>query len=167
MANELPNEEATRTPNEEDLILLCRELNARGVKYVVVGGFAIIHHGYLRATEDIDLLLDESPENQRLVKQALEILPDKAILELGDDDLRDYVVVRVADEFVVDLMLAACGIKFDEAKNEIEIVELHGVPIPFANAKLLLRMKQTHREKDIPDRIFLENKIAGREPELL
>ena len=166
MADEISPQEAPRIPGEEDLISICRELNVRGVKYIVVGGFAIIHHGYLRATEDIDLLLDESLENQNRVKQALQILPDKAILELGDDDLRDYVVVRVADEVLVDLMLSACGITYDEAKSQIEIVEIRGVPIPFANPELLLRMKQTYRDKDIPDRIFLQNKIAGKEPEI-
>ncbi len=162
MADELSPQEPSRIPGEEDLISLCRELNAREVKYIVVGGFAVIHHGYLRATEDIDLLLDESLENQSRVKQALQILPDKAILELGDDDLRDYVVVRVADEVLVDLMLSACGVTYEEAKNQVEIVEIRGVPITFANPELLLRMKQTHREKDIPDRIFFAKQNRGQ-----
>jgi hypothetical protein len=166
MADDLPPQEPFRLPGEEDLISLCRELNARGAKYIVVGGFAIIHHGYLRATEDIDLLLDESLENQSRVKQALQILPDKAILELGDEDMRDHSVVRVIDEVLVDLMLAACGIKYEEAKDHVEIAEINGVPIPFAKPELLLRMKQTYREKDIPDRIFLQSKIAGKNPEL-
>jgi hypothetical protein len=33
--------------------------------------------------------------------------------------------------------------------------EVDGVRIPFASPQLLWRMKQTHREKDIPDRLFL------------
>ncbi len=48
----------------------------------------------------------------------------------------------------------------------MEVVEIQGVPIPFANPRLLLRMKQTHREKDAEDRVFLHRKIAelkGRE----
>ena len=94
------------------------------------------------------------------MKKALETLPDKAILELGNDDLRDYTVVRVSDEILVDLMIAACGIDYAEASKSIETVEIGGVPIPFANAPLLLRMKQTHREKDADDRVFLSRKIA-------
>ena len=42
-------------------------------------------------------------------------------------------------------------------------MEVHGVPIPFASPQLLLRMKQTHREKDAEDRIFLHRKIAEME----
>lgn len=158
MENELPN--PGRIPKEDDLVALCRALNERGARYLIVGGFAVIHHGYLRATEDIDLLLDGDLDNQVRVKKALETLPDKAILELGDDDLRDYTVVRVSDEILVDLMIAACGIDYAEASKSIEIAEIEGVPIPFPNVHLLLRMKQTHREKDAEDRVFLHRKIA-------
>jgi hypothetical protein len=155
--------ESSRPAIQDDLIRLCRELNNQGARYIVVGGFAVIHHGFLRATEDIDLLIEGSPDNESRVKKALEILPDKAIRELGEDDLRDYLVVRVADDVLIDLMLAACGIGYEEASHEIETVEVQGVPIPFASPALLLRMKQTHREKDALDRMFLERKIRGEE----
>jgi hypothetical protein len=161
MENELPDPK--RPPTQNDLVALCRALNACQARYLIVGGCAIIYHGYLRSTEDIDLILDGDPENQRRVKEALASLPDKAILELGDDDIRDYIVVRVSDEILVDLMIAACGIEYAEAVHEIEIGIIEGVPIPFASPQLLLRMKQTHREKDAEDRIFLHRKIAERE----
>jgi hypothetical protein len=158
MENELPN--AGRVPKQSDLLTLCRALNEQGARYVIVGGFAVIHHGYLRATEDIDLLVDGDLENQARVKKALEVLPDKAILELGNDDLRAYTVVRVSDEILVDLMISACGIDYAEASKSIEIAAIEGVNIPFANLELLLRTKQTHRAKDVGDRIFLHRKIA-------
>jgi len=158
MENEVPS--PGRLPNQSDLIALCRSLNKEGARYLVVGGFAINHHGFIRATEDIDILVDVDPENQRRVKKALEILPDRAILELGDDDLRDYTVVRVSDDILVDVMTAACGIDFEEASGFVEIAHIEGVPIPFATPQLLLRMKQTYRENDIADRIFLHRKIA-------
>jgi hypothetical protein len=151
----------SRPPTLDDLLLLCRSLNEAGARYLVVGGFAVMQHGFTRATENIDLLVESSPENQARVKKGLEALPDKAVLEIADDDLRNWVVVRVADEIVVDLMLAACGIGYEEASKEMEIVTLQGVPIPFASPPLLLRMKQTHREKDVLDRMFLERKIRG------
>ena len=51
-------------------------------------------------------------------------------------------MVRVVDEIVVDLMLSACGIAYDDvALDDIESVVIQGVPIPFASAKLLLRTK--------------------------
>ncbi len=78
---------------------------------------------------------------------------------MAESDLDSFTVVRVADEVVVDLMLAACGITYDEAVNEMR--EVGGVSIPFPSARLLLRMKQTYRDKDIADRMFLEHKLGG------
>lgn len=149
-----------RTPQEDDLVRLCAALNAEGARYLVVGGMAMNQHGMLRATEDIGLLLESSSENQERVRKALEILPDKAVREMNENDLNEYTVVRVADEIVVDLMLSACGVTYSDAANEIETKEVQGVAIPFASAKLLLRMKQTYRERDVPDRIFLERKLS-------
>ena len=153
-----------RTPEQDDLVRLCAALNAQDALYVVVGGMAINQQGLLRATEDIDLLIERSRENQGKVRAALEILPDKAIREMTETDLDEYGVVRVADDIVVDLMMSACGIAYEQAKSEIEVVMIAGVPIPFASSRLLLRMKQTYRDKDIPDRIFLEEKLrAGQQ----
>ena len=92
----------------------------------------------------------------------MEVLPDRAVLEVEENDLDDYTVIRVADEIVVDLMLSACGVTYAEAISEIETKDIKGVSIPFASARLLLRMKQTFREKDIPDRLFLEEKLRGK-----
>lgn len=151
----------SRPPTLNDLLAVCRGLNAQGARYLVVGGFAVNLHGFARATMDIDVLIEGSVENQKRVKSALEVLPDKAVLELGDDDLRNYLVVRVADEVIVDLMLSACGIAYAEAEPEIQWVRIEDVSIPFASPKLLLRTKQTYREKDAEDRLFLEQKIAS------
>ena len=71
-----------RLPEKGDLIKLCAALNARGALYIVVGGMAVIHQGFLRATEDIDLLLERSPENINKVRRAMETLPDKAICQV-------------------------------------------------------------------------------------
>jgi len=148
-----------RSPEDDDLVRLCAALNAEAARYLVVGGMAMNQHGMLRATADIDLLLEGSRENQERVLKALEILPDKAVREVRENDLDEYTVVRVADEIVVDLMLAACGVTYEDAANDIEMKELQGVAIPFASAKLLLRTKQTYRDRDIPDRLFLEAKL--------
>jgi len=148
-----------RTPEQTDLAKLCAALNAESARYIVVGGMAIIQQGFLRATEDIDLLLERSRDNQSRVRKALEILPDKSVREVEDTDLEEYLVVRVADEIVVDLMLSACRVTYDEALSDVELKVVEGVSIPFASANILLKMKQTYRDKDIPDRIFLEEKL--------
>jgi hypothetical protein len=151
-----------RLPTTDDLLLLCRRLNEAGAKYLVLGGFAIIQHGFARATEDIDLLIDTSPENFAKVKVAMMGLPDGAVREVNAEDFQECLVVRVGDEFVVDLMRQACGINFAEASPDIVTVSVAGVPIPFASPKLLWRTKQTHRDKDELDRAFLARLLKER-----
>ena len=157
-----PDEGLTRVPDENDLVKLARELNRLGVSYVVIGGFAINRLGLVRATDDLDLLIARDAANQALVKKALEILPDKAVRELANDDLARWVVVRVNDDITVDLMTEACGVTYEDARGGIEITDLQGVNVPFAGAELMLKMKQGGREKDATDRSFLQHLIKNR-----
>jgi hypothetical protein len=144
-----------RAPRLKDLSRLCAELNRLGARYVVVGGFAIIQAGYARFTDDLDLLVDPSLENERLVFEALRSLPDKAVDQLEPGDVDKFSVVRVGDEIVVDLIKRGCGVDYTEAVKDAEFSEIDGVRIPFASPRTLWRMKQTKREKDVPDRLFL------------
>ncbi len=149
----------SRPPTIDDLLELCRRLNEHAVKYIVIGGMAIIHHGFVRATEDIDLLVAYSADNEQRLKQALLYLPDRAAEEVEEGDLEKYTVIRVADEFVIDLMQSACGIDYNEASNSIMYADIKGVSIPFASMELLWRLKQSIREKDAIDRVFLQEQM--------
>jgi pimeloyl-ACP methyl ester carboxylesterase len=60
------------------------------------------------------LLVDPSPDNVARVKQGLSILEDRAAAEVADSDVRQYTVVRIADEIVIDLMALACGIDYEQ-----------------------------------------------------
>jgi len=156
-----------RPPVEEDLTALCRELNRLGANYLVVGGFAIMQAGYPRTTGDVDLVVAADLENEARVFQSLEILSDKAVKELDPGDVSKYLVVRVADEILVDLMASASGIDYAEASKSVVVHEIGGVPIPFASPELLWRMKcHTHREKDAPDLLFLRKwfEAQGKTP---
>ena len=168
MANDRPPQELEpREPTAEDLRDLCRELNRRGAKYVVVGGFAIRAANYNRRTMDVDLIVATDAENEARIFSALATLPDNAVRELQPGELRQYNVIRVGDEIIVDLMRSAGGIEYAEAAKDVVVREVDGVPIPFASPRLLWRMKAvTHREKDAGDLVFLRHWFAerGQEP---
>ena len=143
-----PKDLACRPPVQADLVALCRALNERGARYVVVGGFAIIAAGLPRMTTDVDLMVAVDRENEAKVFSALSTLPDNAVRELQPGELQLYNVIRVGDEILVDLMCSAGGIDYAEAAKDVVVRELGGVPIPFASPRLLWRMKVvTHREK--------------------
>ncbi len=168
MADDQPSDQlASREPTVEDLRDLCRELNVRRVRYVVVGGFAIRAAGYVRSTMDVDLIVATDAENEAQAFAALATLPDRAASELQPGELRQYNVIRVADEILVDLMASAGGLDYAEAAKDVVVHEVDGVAIPFASPRLLWRMKAvTHREKDAADLVFLRHWFAqqGEEP---
>jgi hypothetical protein len=142
---------------------LCRELNARGVRYLIVGGFAIIEAGLPRTTGDVDLLIATDLENEGKAFDALATLPDGCARELDPGDVEKFLVVRVADEILVDLMAKASGIDYEEAAKSVVVRELDGVAIPFASPELLWRMKiRANREKDRGDIQFLRMWFAAQ-----
>lgn len=168
MADDRPSEELeSREPTVEDLRDLCRELNQRGAKYLVIGGFAMRAANYNRTTMDVDLMVASDLENEAKVFAALATLPDNAVRELQPGELQKHNVIRIGDEILVDLLRSAGGIDYAEASKDVVVRAVDGVPIPFASPRLLWRMKAvTHREKDTDDLLFLREWFAerGEEP---
>lgn len=144
-----------RPPTVADLCRICRSLEEAGGRYVLIGGFAVILHGGERTTKDIDFLVDPRPENIERVKRALGILEDNAAAEIDAQDLEKYVVVRVADEVMVDLLAAACGVTWEEARPSALTIEVDGVPVVVADRETLIRTKMTVRPSDAADRAWL------------
>lgn len=131
---------------------------------MLIGGFAVILHGFVRATKDIDLLVDASPDNVWRLKRAMSSLPDNAISLISDDEIEKYEVVRVADEIVVDLLGSACGVDYEAAtQGGIEITMIEDVAVPIASKELLIRTKQTGRPSDASDVQFLRLRIEAEE----
>jgi len=162
--DDAPDRGESRAPQLQDVLDLCQALNREGARYVLIGGFAVILHGFVRSTKDVDLLVDPSEENIRAVKRAMSTLPDNAAALLADNEVLEYQVVRVADEIVVDLLAAACGVTYSEtSKSEIETFRVHGVEIPVASKEILIRMKDTIRESDAMDVRFLHMRIEEDE----
>jgi hypothetical protein len=153
----------SRAPVPEDVVRICRALNDARALYLLIGGFAVIAHGAGRFTKDIDLLVEDSPENVARVKRGLAVLADNAVAAVDDGDVRRYVVVRVADEVLVDLMGRACGVGYAEAVRDAETIERDGVAIPIPSPGTLIRLKDTPRPQDAIDRAFLEGVIRDRQ----
>lgn len=52
----------------QDFQEFIQALNINGVKYILVGGYAVILHGYIRSTADMDIWVDKTKENKKLKK---------------------------------------------------------------------------------------------------
>lgn len=159
MAAQNAEGQKSRPPTIDDLVAACRRLNEEGVKYMLVGGFAMNYYGFPRATEDIDLLVDPSDDNILKIKKALSFLPDNAIKEVSPDDVTKYEVVRVVDEITIDLLKKACDITYEKAG--IEYFEFKGVRIPIADIATMIKTKQGVRPRDKEDLAFLMNVLEN------
>jgi len=153
-------DEYARPATSQDLKSLVAALNANGVDYLLIGGYALYAHGYQRATTDIDILVQPTVEAGRKVKQALLILPDKAANDLDPAWFEEGENIRVADDIIVDVMFNACGETFDTLKKYAQLIDLDGIPVTTISLDGLLLTKQTLREKDVSDRMILERAIA-------
>lgn len=157
-----PDVPEVRPPTLDDVKRICSALQRAEARYVLIGGFAVILHGGERTTKDIDLLVDPSPENVARLKQALAVLEDDAAREIEPTDLERYTVVRVADEVMVDLLAAACGVTWAEARPGAQLMDLDGAEVLVADPGTLIRTKQTVRPSDAADCAWLATIVRER-----
>ena len=152
-------DEYSRPATLEDLKNLIRSLNENRVDYLLIGGYALYAHGYHRATTDIDVLVPSDRGSAERLKRALMLLPDKAAAALDPQWFGEGENIRVADAFVVDIMLNACGQTYETLKPYAETIDLDGVPVRTVNLEGLLLTKKTNRDKDAADRAVLEKAL--------
>lgn len=148
-----------RPASVNDLKLLLRALSAHDVDYLLIGGYALYALGYQRGTVDIDLVLPATREQGERVRQALLLLPGGVARDLDPDWFAAGETIRVADEFVVDLMFNAAGETYESLLPYAVTIDFEGVPVRTLNLEGLLKTKQTVRDKDRLDREVLERAL--------
>jgi hypothetical protein len=140
---------------EQDALLqVLRRFQAENVQYVLVGGQAVRLNGFVRATEDIDILLPSSVENGRRVIRALSFLPSASELnpqwfEVSPDEPDN---IRVADDLLIDLLFAANGQSYTDLLPHVRTLEIEGVSVRVLDIEGLLKTKTDYRDKDRIDR---------------
>jgi hypothetical protein len=148
------NTPATTSDSDTALLHLLKRFQEEGVRYVLVGGQAVRLNGFLRNTEDIDILLPHSIDNGARVIRALSFLPSAADLDAqwfasSTDEPEN---IRVADELLIDLLFAANGETFDSLQTHIKTLRIEGINIQTLDIDGLLKTKTDYREKDVLDK---------------
>jgi hypothetical protein len=91
-----------------DLAGVVADANRVGLKHVVIGGFAVIAHGYFRATKDSDLLVPDGPEADTAVLRFFELTGATRFSDgkaLSAEDVADAHHLRVDSRHgVIDIM---------------------------------------------------------------
>jgi len=148
---------------EDPLLRLLARFGEEGVDYILVGGQAVRLNGFLRATEDIDVLLRPTRDNGERVIRALNFLESSCELDPAwfEPQRGEVDNIRVADELIIDLLFAANGETYETMQPFAREVVVDGVRIRVLNIDGLLRTKTSVREKDILDRQMLERIKSG------
>jgi predicted nucleotidyltransferase len=154
-------DEFSRPATLEDLKLLLRSLHEHEADYLLIGGYALAAHGYQRATTDIDVVVPATSEAGQRVINALMILPDGVAKDIEPGWFEEGENIRVADAFIVDLMLNANGQTYETLRPYSETIDLDGIPVKTVNLEGLLLTKQTMRDKDVADRIIIERALQA------
>ncbi len=127
-------------------------LNARGVEYLVVGGYALAAHGHPRYTGDIGFWVRPSAEN---FARLLDALTDFGFGSLGlkvSDFNADTVVQLGQPPRRIDILTAIDGVSFVECFMRREPVELDGVPLHIIGlADFKANKRASGRLKDLAD----------------
>jgi hypothetical protein len=139
------------TLTQSRLATVCGLLNAARVKYVVIGGFALALHGVVRATKDIDVLIEATLDNVQRALKALAGLPGAISRELDPAEVVAKPITIIGDDPRVDLLTLAWSVRYADAAPKAQRVEIEGVEIPFADIDTLIRTKQTDRFQDKAD----------------
>jgi len=157
----MAEEEYARPATIDDLKAVIQSLNENKVDYFLIGGYALFAHGYYRATTDIDILVPPTREQGKRVIKALLVLPERASEQIDPAWFDEGETIRVADEFIVDLLFNACGETNQTLSRYAEIVDLDGIPVRTLSLEGLLLTKQTVRDKDVMDRMVLQKAIEA------
>jgi ABC-type transporter Mla MlaB component len=151
-----PVTQAVRASGADRLPTVCALLNAARVQYVVVGGFALVLHGVVRTTKDVDILIEPSLANVRRALRALEQLPFGVASDLDPAEVAAKQLTIVGDNPRVDLLTLAWSVRYADAAPGALSADVDGVTVPYADVATLIRSKQTGRLQDRADIEALE-----------
>ncbi len=125
------------------------------VDFMLVGGYAVIHYGYRRSTDDMDLWLKPNNENKTKLIKALSIgmFDEESLLELSKLNFEKHLVFTLGEEpEKIDFITRLSGVEFDSAQANIVHVSVNDLTLPVIHLDdLILSKLSSGRAKDKAD----------------
>ena len=145
----------TLNPFEKLLV----DLVQANIEFITVGGIACAFNGYVRTTEDVDIIIKRDLENVRKLIRFLSSYGEGYGAELKEEDFKDEEgAVRIIEEFPIDVFTVMAGKHFEDLERSKNLFEIEGVKIPYLKREALIELKQDSlREKDKMDVIQLKS----------
>lgn len=146
--------------SDEQLLDFWRKLNDNHVRYIMIGGFATVFHGFSRITDDIDLWLEDTLDNRKNLRKAFN---DLGYGDYDSIETMEFVpgwTTFFAAGFELDIITEMKGLEklgFDECLQLASVADIEGLKIPFLHINHLIENKRAvNRPKDQIDIIELE-----------
>lgn len=150
------------SPDTREFIQL---LHRHGVRYLIVGGEAVIYHGHVRLTGDVDFFYATDPANATALYEALLDFWDgdvPGIEHAGELEDPDLVLQFGRPPNRIDLLSRISGVAFEEAwVSRLSLALDEGTPIHYISLDHLIANKRASgRPKDLDDLAYL-HRAAG------
>lgn len=155
-----PESESRETISRFEKLLVA--LASRDVDFCVVGGLAVILNGYVRLTEDADILVDESLANIRRLLEVLRGWGEGWARELKPEDFgAQEGSIRVMEEFDLDIFTRMRGKSLADFRPRLRCFETSGVRIAYLSPNDLVFLKDgSFRDKDQLDTLAMREVVA-------
>ncbi|CAM3584992.1 DUF6036 family nucleotidyltransferase [Sphingobacterium prati] len=139
----------------EDFRDFVAALNKNEVRYILVGGFAVILHGYSRTTGDMDIWVDRTSENYLKLQAAFSDF-GMPVFDMTEDNFLNHPIWDVftfgIPPVAIDIMLKVKGLDFEENFNQAVLFEDDNLKIRTLHKNRLLEAKKSsNRPKDLDD----------------
>ena len=144
------------SPDFKELLSIFRD---RKVRYLVVGGYAVMRYTEPRFTKDLDLWIATDRKNAERVFAAMKAF-GAPLRNLSPDDFtkEDCFYQMGKPPFRLDIMMSIPGVAFESAWERREEVTIEGLIVPFISRLDLIRSKKASgRPQDLIDVDNLEN----------
>jgi hypothetical protein len=142
----------------EDFRDFLAALNKEKVRYILVGGFSVILHGYARTTGDMDIWVERTPENYQKLKKAFALF-GMPVFDMTEENFLHHpnwdVFTFGNPPVAIDIMVKVKGLDFSKCFNNAITFEDQDLKIKTIHKNDLIKGKKSAgRLKDLND---LEN----------
>jgi hypothetical protein len=123
------------------------------VRFLVIGGMAVIYHGHPRLTLDIDLWVERSRENGERILSALRDFGFSDSGLAASDFEKERQIIRMGIKpTMIEIFTSIPGVEFGPCSEKQVMVDLRGLEVPFISlADLKVNKKASGRLKDLQD----------------
>lgn len=142
-------------PDFKDFLRL---LNSKSVEYLLIGGYAVGYHGYVRATADIDIWIAIHPENAQKVTEVIREFGFNVEGLSAELFLQESKVIRMGvPPLRIEVLTTISGVDFDECYSERIVDTLDDIEVNIISLRHLKTNKRASgRLKDLTDLEYLD-----------